>query len=66
MTTQITMMDRDDYLALQRTEQLEAEGDSEILRLQKEITEARESIRISEKNLAVIQAALSRKQSDSA
>jgi hypothetical protein len=60
------MMDRDDYLALQRAETEDVETEDEIARLQREINAARESLRISEKNLAAIEAALSGKnQSDS-
>jgi hypothetical protein len=66
VTNQINMMDRDDYLALQRAETEDVETEDEIARLQREINAARESLRISEKNLAAIEAALSGKnQSDS-
>lgn len=57
MTTQIRYIDRDVVVALQR----EAENESEIDKLIRQITKAREELQITEANLAVLQESLAGK-----
>lgn len=61
MTTQISVMDRDEFLAVSRAEQVEQENESEISKLVRQITEARHALTISELTLAAIQESLSGK-----
>lgn len=57
MTTEIKFIDRDEAVALQR----EAENESAIDQLVKQINKAREELRLSEQTLAAIQESLSGK-----
>lgn len=63
MTTQVHYVDRDEYLAMQRAEQIELELESEIDKLVRQLTRAREELRMSEEALAAVEESLAgRKQ----
>lgn len=61
MTVTLVYLDRDEVVAEMRAEKEERENESEISKLVRQINQAREELRITEANLAVIEQSLSGK-----
>jgi hypothetical protein len=64
MTTEITMMDRDEFIEAARVEHEEIDNEGEIARLRRAVVKAQEDLTLSEQALAAIEESLAGKKSE--